>query len=507
MMSVATHLGNLSLGAPVSPTSASLLSVVSMDATRHFVVQFLTSTDVSNVCLVSVHVWACFKHDSTLWKAILIRSSHRNLARKCDGLLERLPSLKYWTGLHNVEMPGQTREQHFFYDEELEDFSSRLNMEPVGKTLVCQIHASVVSVSSLARMLLTRVPPRHNLVLGGLPSIVSAPQGMQALLSATGQRGTTFTLVDLALPDEYDMAWGDARLNYLCLENNNIQTLERFARGFAENESLEDFKVMKQAKLDCSALGQGLPRNLHTLTLSECTELNLDGLAEGIRDHKRLTLLELCGNGIRDIGALCQALQINKTIVELDLSRNLLSTCHGLGDFLRATSSLKRLTLDNNQMGEYLGDWCGALAGNSSLLFLSLENNGISSSVELAEGLRSNTRLVDLNLSCNFLRDVDCLAKVVALRSCALGALHLADNQLESCASLGKALATNIKLSTLVLDNNNVLTHGLQELLQGIVDGDNLEVLCIEDNAFNDTDLDEFFKQVEELCPRLSFTE
>ena len=168
----------------------------------------------------------------------------------------------------------------------------------------------------------------------------------------------------IRLPEGCELAWRDVRLTYTSFDDISIQNAGRFFRGFSDNESLMEFELLRQnPRVDASVFRLGLPINLQTLNVKGSLENNIDGLAEGIRHLKRLRYLELCDNGIRDIRSLCEALQVCKSIHNLRLAKNNLSTCEGLGDMLRVNSTLEFLYLSDilylsdNQIGEHLEGW------------------------------------------------------------------------------------------------------------------------------------------------------
>ena len=174
----------------LSGPSSSLFDVVSVDATRHRLVPFLSTKDVSGLCMVSARAWACFEDDAKLWKQLLVRSSHRRLGDNCEGLLERFPFLEYWTRLFEMEHPNADVLGSFFFDECVSDFTSRLPFDREVSEFTLNLYDSVRNVSSLAGVI-TRVAPDRLLVLQGRQAVrreklqsVLAPDGMQALLSA-----------------------------------------------------------------------------------------------------------------------------------------------------------------------------------------------------------------------------------------------------------------------------------------------------------------------------------
>ena len=189
-------------------------------------------------------------------------------------------------------------------------------------------------------------------------------------------------------------------------------------------------------------------------------------------------------------------------IIGRSLTKNNLTTCEGLGDMLRVNSTLRELYLTDNQIGDHVQEWCEALGSNLGLHGLYLEQNGISTCAALVAGLRNNTSLLFLDLSENSLVNVDCVADHLARPSCPLVQLSLDLNQIESCASIGKALRTNQKLEELRLKNNK-LRHGLEELSEGIAASPHrrLESLHISSNDFSDSEK-EAFKQKLLVLPR-----
>lgn len=168
----------------------------------------------------------------------------------------------------------------------------------------------------------------------------------------------------------------------------------------------------------------------------------------------------------REAFALAEALNLNESLIELDLTRSCVSTA-GL---IQVCQSLPSALLEK----------------------LSLSGNPISPSAatSLNTFLQSTTRLRELNLhDCDLRGDgLAALGQVLSTaRACPLESISLSSNRISSnvqaCASLGGALQHLQSLKSLGLSRNKLESRGLQALQLHRVPA--LEVLELWDNKLS----------------------
>ncbi|XP_067875424.1 NLR family CARD domain-containing protein 3-like isoform X2 [Heterodontus francisci] len=107
---------------------------------------------------------------------------------------------------------------------------------------------------------------------------------------------------------------------------------------------------------------------------------------------------------------------------------------------------------------------------------------------ELASGLSTNQWLVELNLSCNQLKDLEVMSLCSALKEsqCRLQILYLNHNQItsHSCQALVTVLAQSQTLSWLNLTNNKLTNTGVKILCHALKNQDcKLQILSLKHNS------------------------
>jgi Ran GTPase-activating protein (RanGAP) involved in mRNA processing and transport len=242
------------------------------------------------------------------------------------------------------------------------------------------------------------------------------------------------------------------------LRQDMLRSLELSSAGMGDNQAL--------------ALSMVLPRLAHveSLRLSDnrLSDQGVRGVVRAARAMPRLVTLDLSRNKIDDSASaeirdfvasnvcmlrtlvlraadiddlecrlLMTALAKNRSITAVDLSRNLIGAMEGLS--LSVAAGIKDLT-------------GGAQAGNVSV-----------GCFGIAEMLRRNTTLTQLDLSWNNVRKLGavCIARALAKHP-ALRVLHLANNSFGEAGAmwLGRSVLRNRSLQTLDLSFNALTPRG-----------------------------------------------
>ena len=219
-------------------------------------------------------------------------------------------------------------------------------------------------------------------------------------------------------------------------------------------------------------------------------------LSQALVVNTSLTNLDLSWNSIGDSASLSQALAANSSLTNLDLSENSFGESGSafLSQALAVNSSLTKLDLRRmNSIGDSgAASLSQALAVNSSLtnLDLRLSSIGDSGAASLSQALSVNSSLTDLNLSGNSLGDSGAasLSQALAVNS-SLTKLDLTENSIGPCGalSLSQALSINSSLTNLDLSWNSIGDSGAAFLSQALAANSTLTNLDLSANSIGDS--------------------
>lgn len=239
------------------------------------------------------------------------------------------------------------------------------------------------------------------------------------------------------------------------------------------NTSVKSLSINFVAKEEdhTSALGSILETNstLTYLNLSHMEIPDIGPIGKALKVNITLQTLFLHGAYLRDKGVadLFEGLYHNPTLTHLQLSGNGI-TPEGVGPIvtmLQTNTTLLRLNLHNNLL-EDKGSEAIVKALNTTLTTLTLSENGISKGKCFGDMLAVNSTLTRLDLHKNDLgEEVEELSKGLAVNS-SLTALHLGWNNVGNVRELARALQCNDTLRSLGLNNNPVDVKTLSEGLR-----------------------------------------
>lgn len=204
-------------------------------------------------------------------------------------------------------------------------------------------------------------------------------------------------------------------LTYLNLSDNLLTALD--AR-LLKNE-ISQLSHLRELNLSLNEIGpegmqelvEALPLSLTALDLSQCSlgDQGIIALSGHLNQFQSLTYLNLEGNQFHSEGMESLAIPLGEltSLVELNLSYNLLSEARGMEPLANALShlhSLKHLELKRNNMGhEGALRLAAPLSQLSSLIYLDISYNhlGFQGVEVLCEAFSGLTALTTLNLGCN----------------------------------------------------------------------------------------------------------
>jgi len=202
-------------------------------------------------------------------------------------------------------------------------------------------------------------------------------------------------------------------------------------------------------------------------------------------------------NAYIDAQVLSEALKVNVTLTNLDLSDNWIgdSGAKALSDVLQVNATLKKLRLSSTKIGvkgtQYI---CEALARNNTLTSLdfSFNNIGGAGALFFSEALQSNKALNDLNLNHTQVDERGAICLFDALKqNTALSTLDLAGICVVFISSknqtpvyfpfcqLSDALKVNTTLSCLRLGQSNLRLPDVQVFFTSLMDNKTLKELDI----------------------------
>ncbi|BBI16915.1 hypothetical protein NCS13_1_0720 [Neochlamydia sp. S13] len=230
-------------------------------------------------------------------------------------------------------------------------------------------------------------------------------------------------------------------------------------------------------------------------------------LMDGLKVNTSLTKLNLHNNQLGDPGAstLADALKIHPSLSVLKLNGNKISNqgATGLAKLLAANPSLNKLVLNHNQIGNPgTTALANALKTHSSLTCLILGNNfiGNTGTISLAKALEANTSLTRLDLQANQIgsEGATALAKVLKINT-SLKELDFHINQIGDLGTyhLANALAINSSLTKLDLQSNQISDKGVNALAKALEINSSLRVLKLSGNEISNQGASSLAKALE----------
>lgn len=221
-------------------------------------------------------------------------------------------------------------------------------------------------------------------------------------------------------------------------------------------------------------------------------------LAHILAHNDKYSILELCGNRLRDEGTiqLAPLFQQNDTIVKLDIRSNDIGGRGSEALFSALTNNCTLTSLDLSGLSGINRNHIsirGATALSRCLQFnkvishLNLGSNGLGADgmKVLCAGLRNNTTLVELDLHSNNIgaRGCESLAEVLLMMQ-SLRKLHLERNAIgdRGCSALAKAL-TEIRFNP--IDATKSYEHGQGETMTTTSNKTGLSLLDLTENKIS----------------------
>eukprot|EP00826_Nyctotherus_ovalis_P039978 TRINITY_DN3885_c0_g1_i8.p1 TRINITY_DN3885_c0_g1~~TRINITY_DN3885_c0_g1_i8.p1 ORF type:complete len:853 (+),score=114.86 TRINITY_DN3885_c0_g1_i8:74-2632(+) len=215
-------------------------------------------------------------------------------------------------------------------------------------------------------------------------------------------------------------------------------------------------------------------------------------VAEMLLSNKTLIQLSMGENEIWDEGAksICESLRVNRTLAYLNLRRNSIDNGFLVAEAIKDNKALKELNLSNNKLANVSGKAiCESLEANNSLTHLYIDKCRPCEkrAQQIFDALKTNKTLTLLSISDNDMdtKDIKTLAEVLAVNS-VLTHLDLSDNEIKTKGAkiVSKALKVNKTLTALSLSHNYIDIRGLKALLEALEINTAIKHLNISYNGF-----------------------
>lgn len=265
---------------------------------------------------------------------------------------------------------------------------------------------------------------------------------------------------------------GAVHIGTLIERSNNIKHMSLLLNNVGEKGAKVLSKGLSQSSLESFSI---YATQLDLLDRS-IGDIGTGHIAEAVKNHRTLQSLAVTQNGVRNVGlgSIIKSLESKSLVAELDLRSNQIDDkgAKMIGTFLRDNVTLKRLILNGNHtIGcEGVKEIAISLCHNSSLEHLGLRSCGIGKkgAERFAMTLNRNSTLKGLDLCGNTEVGDDAVELIsrglkenrslleLNLSSCGLGD--------EGCAHLADALLTNVTLTHLWLQKNEIGDGGILSL-------------------------------------------
>ena len=254
-------------------------------------------------------------------------------------------------------------------------------------------------------------------------------------------------------------------------------------------------------------------------------------IVEAMQINKTLRRLNISHNKLSDDGAMAfsECLRTNTTLLEFDM-QNINITWKGtntIAEALKVNNALQKLSISHNNITEYgaiafseylktnttlieldisfnyiackgVSSIAEAVRGNKTLLKLNISHNLIldDGAIAFSECLKTNTTLIELNISYNGItcKGASAIAEVLKVNS-ALQKLNISNKISDYGAiAFSECLKTNSTLIELDLSRNNITCKGASSFAEAIRENKTLLKLNISRNKIRDDGMIAFSK-------------
>ena len=250
--------------------------------------------------------------------------------------------------------------------------------------------------------------------------------------------------------ESIDVELKDNVLIELHMYKNKLKNL-----NFIKSKTLKVLSLYKN-EIDSEEI-----KAISTITTLESLNLNFNKLLtiQNINEMvKRLKELQIAYNKLNDLRAICEGLEVNTTLIKLSITGNNIrdEEAKFISKGLKANKTIDTLCLRQNKI-RYDVTIGEALKVNTSLVELNLSFNRIrdEGARSIGEALKYNTTLVNLHLSNNNIKDINTIGEALKINP-TLRQLHLGHNKIKDIKAMSEGLKINRTLTMLSIHNNHI---------------------------------------------------
>lgn len=226
-------------------------------------------------------------------------------------------------------------------------------------------------------------------------------------------------------------------------------------------------------------------------------DVRIQFLCNCLNENNSLQKLDLCNNGITDVGVtlIAETIEKNTTLQILNISQNGFSDdgVEHICSSLRNNKSLQELDMSENKISCRGANEIAQLIGiNKSLKvldisYMDIHDDGITA---ISEGLKSNRSLEQLNVSLNKITGTGAKEMAEAIKeNKSLQKLNITSNKIsdDGTAFISNCLKYNHCLRELYMSGNNITSEGAKHIANAIIYNKGLHTLHIHHHTVDDT--------------------
>ena len=254
--------------------------------------------------------------------------------------------------------------------------------------------------------------------------------------------------------------WKSLKLQQCKIGDIGMSVLQQF---ISENTSTLEYVDLSHNQSSPWGVYSAIIRNCSANSLTLCGDDGIEDyvneIKEALQTNTKLISSTLCNISNHGVISIAEAIQVNTTLQNLDISNNNISDAGAAA----ISDSLKR---------------------NSSLVKLNMSKNNITSegAKKISEAIQVNTTLQNLDISSNNISDAGAAAISDSLSS--LTKLNMSKNNItsEGAKKIAEAIQINPTLQNINLSKNCISIEGLLYFMQAVKNNCTLQVVNITHN-------------------------
>ena len=303
--------------------------------------------------------------------------------------------------------------------------------------------------------------------------------------------------------------WKSLELQRCKIADIGMSVLQQF---ISENTSTLEYVDLSHNQSSPWGVYSAIIRNCSANSLTLCGDDGIEDyvneIKEALQTNTKLISLTLCDIISRGVISIAEAIQVNTTLQNLDISSNNISDAGtaAISDNLKRNNSLVKLNMSRNKItGERVKMIVEALQVNTTLKQLNLSINKITDdgATFISEGLKYNNSLQELNMSRNNITSegAKMIAKALQVNT-TLKQLDLSINNIydDGATAISNVLTSNISLQVLNISHNSITNRGIKKIAEAIQIHSTLQNINISKNHISIEGLLYFMQAVKNDC-------